>query len=226
MLCKAVRWATLLAASAVSVPMAQAEVLCSDPFDEALACEWGNEVGDWSVSSGAYDATQLSFSPVAQSSLPFVLTDFVVEVDVSNIEDGGLWLRSSPFPSTRTGRVGVLLVTGGFGGTGTGLYWHVVEPTSTSLPAFGSASGLFTPGVSSARFRVEVIGDSYSVFVDGATTAASTFVTSAFSSGQVALYDNSGQTFDNFVLTAVPEPSALWLCAGGLLALGFVARRR
>lgn len=80
------------------------------------------------------------------------------------------------------------------------------------------------PGVIDPHLRVTVVGDTYSVFVDGSATAATTLTTAQFSSGQVALYDFSAQTFDNFAL--VPEPSALGLVvlAGG--AACWLRRRR
>ena len=51
--------------------------------------------------------------------------------------------------------------------------------------------------------------------------------TNAFSTGRVGLYDFSGQSFDNVVITAVPEPGSLaMLGIGGIGVLGSALRRR
>ena len=57
-------------------------------------------------------------------------------------------------------------------------------------------NNVFTSG-NDLHLRVEVIGDRYSVFVNGATTPATTLVTSEFSSGRVALYTSGNSRFDN-----------------------------
>lgn len=46
------------------------------------------------------------------------------------------------------------------------------------------------------------------------TTPLTTLTDSTFTSGRVGLYDSSSQTFDNFALAAVPEPS-IWVDALG-----------
>jgi hypothetical protein len=66
------------------------------------------------------------------------------------------------------------------------------------------------------HIHIEVSGNTYSAFVNGSLTPATTLTTSLFSSGQVALYDNSAQSFDNFVLQTVPEPSASLLIVIGV----------
>ena len=81
--------------------------------------------------------------------------------------------------------------------------------------------------LTSGYARVE--GDLYSVFVDGSTTHATTLSTDLFPSGEVGLYDYSGQTFGDFKLTntAVPEPTPYALLGSlGLTAAGFLHRRR
>jgi hypothetical protein len=64
---------------------------------------------------------------------------------------------------------------------------------------------------------------------NGSSTPATTLTTSAFTSGGVGLYDFSAQTFDNFVLSTVPEPSSLALIslgmAGSLASLALLRRK-
>ncbi len=94
---------------------------------------------------------------------------------------------------------GVLLVTGGNRGTGTGLYWHLVTNGSTYGSGLDGVNGLFTSGVSDAQIQVVVSGNNYSAYVNGSPTPATTITTSAFASGGVGLYGyNSHQTFANF----------------------------
>lgn len=215
--------AAILSTSAMGV---SAATLCSDSFSEAVSCEWGNEVGDWFVAEGVYDAARTGGRPMAESSLPFDLTDFSVEVDIRDVQDGGLWLRSFATDVGQRGRAGVLLVTGGRGGAGTTLYWHIVRPGDGPLSVLSESANLFDPGVTDARIRVVVAGNTYSAYVDGSATPVSTLVTSEFSSGRVALYDNSIQTFDNFTLTAVPEPATAGLLAAGMFLVAWKGVRR
>ena len=191
-----------------------------DNFDSGADALWNNDSGGWIDTGGVYQASVPDNSPNAHSSLPFQLTNFIVELDINNIDDGGVWLRSAAAPGTGIGRTGVLLVTGVNGG----LYWHNVTNGNSYGSALNSVAGLFTIGVSDPHLRIEVSGDNYAAFVDGSSVAATTLNTSNFSSGQVALYDNSGQTFDN-VSVAVPEPTGVF-AGWGLIAAAFFRRRR
>jgi hypothetical protein len=201
---------------------ARAGIIFSDNFNTGASPLWGNEVGSWFAAGGVYDSQFPSNNPPTYTGLPFVLSDFSIDVDVNLLQDGGIWLRSAGNTN------GVLLVTGGHLGTGTGLYWHVVTNGSFS-GILNEVTGLFTPGVSNAHIRVEVSGNSYSAFVNGSATAATTLTTGAFATGRVGLYDFSNQTFDNVVVAvpdvaAVPEPSSLILFTIGFV--GIVGRGR
>jgi len=199
----------------------------TDNFDSGASSLWENNVGNWSASSGVYSAGTISNFPSAASALPWVLDDFTLEFDINDVQDGGVWLRSSVSAGS-IGRVGVLLVTGAGAGA---LYWHVVTDGSNYGSSLNPVGGLFTPGASDAHFRIEVSGSTYSVYLDGATVAAATLIDGSFASGKVALYDFSDQTFDNVILTGagvmpVPEPGTWAMLLAGLLAVGEVVRRR
>jgi hypothetical protein len=201
----------------VAGPASAQVVLFSDDFAAGASPLWGNEVGSWVAAGGVYTAQLPSNSPPTYSGLPFALGFFTFDVDINNVQDGGVWLRSANNAN------GVLLVTGGAASGFTGLYWHTVVGGTVS-PPLNLVNGLFTPGVSDPHLRIEVSGDDYAVFVDGNLTPATTLTTNLFPTGRAGLYDFSGQTFDNVLIT-VPEPSALALL--GLVAgCGLLHRRR
>ncbi|HUB25105.1 MAG TPA: LamG-like jellyroll fold domain-containing protein [Tepidisphaeraceae bacterium] len=201
-------------------------VIFQDSFDGPPSTQWSNSVGDWTTSNGCYFATQPRGRPATYTGLPFDLTDFTVDVDIKNVGDGGLWLRSDGSDQN-----GVLLVTGGLGygdgqrgnGAGGALYWHVYQNGRHADP-ISVANGVFVPDTN-CHIHVVVRGDHYAAFINGATTPASEFVDDTYSHGQVGLYDNqpsigggSGerQMFANFTLsrltpadTTSPPPNDL-----------------
>lgn len=172
--------------------------LFTDNFARGPSSLWRSEVGGWIADGGVYSATAPENFPNAHSSLPYVLADGSIDVDINDVQDGGIWVRSSPAPGTPIGVKGVLLVTGGGPNNGTGIYWHVVTDGQSYGSVIGSLAGLFTPGSTDAHLTVTFIGDTYRAYVNG--TLVSTITTPAFDVGCVALYDNSGQTFDNVVV--------------------------
>lgn len=195
--------------------------LFSDDFNSGASSLWGSESGSWFASGGEYQAQYPDNLPNAHSSLPFELQDFEFEVDINNVYDGGVWLRSHENTGS-VGVSGVLLVS-----KGTGLYWHVVTGSSYG-GILNSVGGLFAAG-SDIHLRVTVSGDVYSAYLGSGTTPVTTLTTDVFSSGRVALYQyDSRQAFDNVALNgggAVPIPGAGWLLGAGLLGLVGLRKR-
>ncbi|MGK7929667.1 MAG: hypothetical protein AB4290_31235 [Spirulina sp.] len=216
--------AAALTLCTLGIGQARGATIFTDNFDAGVSPLWGNEIGNWTESGGTYTATSPGNFPNAHSSLPFVLTDFSIDLDINNVEDGGVWLRSAEAQGTSVGRTGVLLTT-----AAGGLYWHIVTDPNNYGPILNFASGLFDPGISDPNIRIEVSGDTYSAFVNGSLTPATTLTTNAFASGQIALYDNSNQTFASFGVetpdvASVPEPSSSIILT--LIGVGMLCQYR
>jgi hypothetical protein len=160
-----------------------------DTFEPSASPAWGNERGDWYASNGVYNARQPANSPLTYSSITALpdLVDFTVDINIRDVDDGGVFLRST---FTENGISGVLLVTGGWGHTGSSLYWHIVQNDSVGAPLAEATLPGFAG--SDTHLRITVVGDTYSVFVNGAAQPATVFRNSMFTSGRVALYDYSG----------------------------------
>ncbi len=188
-----------------------AQTVFTDNFDTGASPLWSNLRGAWTASAGVYSAAIPQNIPPTFTGLPFVLENFAVDVDINQVADGGIWLRCGA-----AGTNGVVLITGGFGwgsgvrggNAGRSLYWHVITPQNWNNPPVpGQVDNVFsTPGVQSAHLRVEVVGNRYSAFLNGSTNAITAIVetNALYSAGHVGLYDYSGQTFDNFVLSIPP----------------------
>jgi len=188
----------LVIAGAFSPLPTGAAFIFQDDFASGPSPLWGNESGAWTGSSGTYYATAPNNNPCAFSSLPFDLKAFSVDFDINSVSDGGIFLRAQAAAGTALGVQGVLLnFKVPFGGPR--MYWHVFYGTNGSAPLnltyldYGA-----TPHV-----HVEVVGDTYTAYVNGSTVPATTLTTNVFSTGRVALYDFSGQTFSNFVVERV-----------------------
>jgi len=209
------QWIILILCFFVVSPV-WALTIFSDNFDSGANYAWGNETGEWYTAGGVYKSKNI---PAYSSVTTFPnLTNFEVNVDIKNLHDGGIMLRSSDWDN------GVALITGGWGGHFNGLYWHVKVNGSWGVPLNKKA----IPGLlgSDVSLRIVVNGNTYSAYINGSTTPATILVNSQFSSGKVALYNNSAQAFDNFSIsipnaTSVPEPCTLLLFGISLIELGF-----
>lgn len=220
-------------AAAVAASPAAALVVFSDDFNAGASAAWGNQVGSWRTGAGTYDATNPGNSPVTYTDVTTQtgLTDFVLDVDVNELDDGGIWLRSN----YNAGSInGVLLVTGGSGGSNDGLYWHTVQNGSYS-GAQNSATQSGLQGTN-RHIRVVVSGNTYTAYLDGSLSPFTSLTTNLFASGSAGLYDFSptsgasdprGQTFDNFqISTEVPEPATLALLGLAIAGLALTLRAR
>ena len=188
----------------------QAQIIFTDNFDSGASPMWSNLRGNWFAASGVYQAANPQNNPPTFTGLPFVLQNFAIDVDINQVADGGFWLRCDP-----TGTNGVVLVTGGNGwgagnrggNAGRSLYWHVITAANyNNPPKLNEVVGVFNPSVDNVHLRVEVVSNTYSVFLNGSTNATTTLIetNNIYSMGHVGLYDFSGQTFDNFVLQIPP----------------------
>ncbi|HWX19921.1 MAG TPA: hypothetical protein VN578_08460 [Candidatus Binatia bacterium] len=200
-----------------------AQIVFTDNFDAGASPLWSNLRGNWASSGGVYYATQPNNIPATFTGLPFVLQNFAIDVDINQVADGGIWLRSDA-----SGTNGVLLVTGGYGwgsgnrgpNAGRSLYWHVITDANyNNPPILNPVFNVFTnPGVQNVHLRIEVVDNQYSAFVNGSTNATTSLLETnrTYSSGHVGLYDFSSQTFDNFVLQIPPGfgPYSLAITSG------------
>jgi hypothetical protein len=211
---------------------ARAATLFFDDFNSGASPTWSNTSGNWTAEGDVYRAQDPNNFPNAHSfvsSLPS-LTDFSVTVDVNAVRDGGVWLRASSDPTSSVGVTGVLLIFLNDGRAPNTLFWH--EVISSYGSEHNSASNQFSGNFS---LRIDVQGDTYSAFVKGNSTQATTFVSNKFTSAYVGLYDHDVfpgdvQSFDNFRLSvSVPGPIAGAGLPGLILAsvglLGWWRRR-
>jgi len=216
--------AICLLATSFTTLDAKAAVLFTDTFDSGVAnSAWGNESGEWYVHDGVYDTLYPDNAPITYTSVNGAtlsnLTDFTVDVDIKSLSDGGIYLRSTDSLH------GILLVTRG-GYDFQGVYWHVVNGDFSDAYNLTDIADLRD---SNSHIKVTVEGNTYTAAITNGSgmTVESVFTDSTYTSGKVALYDNSGQSFDNVVISGdspapAPEPSTLilgFLSLGGLFGL-------
>ena len=205
-------------------PASALTIIYSDAFDTTEA-EWGNQLGDWTTSGGSYYAQNPSNNPLTYSLLPYTVTDFTVELNISGPNDGGIYLRANADRSR-----GVLLIFGGLAHTGTGLYWHIGPDYETIVNP--TPQGLLSHDTT-AHLRIVVTGNLYEAYLNGGTDPVTSLIDNSVSSGYIGLYDLTGgfggQTFDNLVLAAaVPEASTVMMAiiGLGLVVIAKIPRRK
>jgi len=187
--------------SLITAAAAGQTVVFSDSFDQGPDPLWANERGQWISVDGEYVAAQPSNSPPTLTTLPFSLSDFVVDVDIRQVSDGGIWLHVDDDAQN-----GVLLVTGGFVRTGTGFYFHTVQDGSFSAPQ-SVTQGLFAQG-QDIHLRVIARGPTYDVYLNDAIVPVTSLTLPEPRTGRVGLYDfaDPAQRFDNFILSGPCDP--------------------
>ena len=200
---------------------ARAATLFFDDFNYGASPAWSNTSGNWTADNGVYRALEPNNFPNAHSfvsTLP-ALTDFSVTVDVNAARNGGVWLRAADVPTFGLGVTGVLLIVLNDALHPNALFWHEVTNPETYGPEFNSA---FNLPLGNFSLRIDVQGNTYSAFVNGSSTPATTFISNKFTSGFVGLYDEhdmpSRQSFDNFRLSDAPAPVPI-PPVGGLFGL-------
>ena len=204
-----------------SVTTLFASTLFEDNFDTGPKADWGNERGDWFVNDGAYQSTQPNNWPATLSSITSYpnLEDFIVEVDIYNVNNGGLFLRTVPETGQSHISQGIaLVVDAGSYLDNPIIYWHVLSSGSVWGPRLNIVE---LPDIISGddiHLRIIVEGDNFLAFVNSSSAPTTSLTSNAYSSGSVALYDfDSNQSFDNFELKEViPEPSSMILLVLGV----------
>jgi hypothetical protein len=102
-------------------------------------------------------------------------------------------------------------------GRGFGSVLEDLEVTLGDVPVapLKVEGGVFTPGVTSFHLRLEAIGGTYAVYLNGSATPIASVISDRFRSGQVSLYSYGPQTYDNVKLD---EYARLTLSAPNLRA--------
>ncbi|MGE4071038.1 MAG: hypothetical protein AB7E72_07675 [Lysobacterales bacterium] len=185
-------YALLLAFSTAS-----AQSVYTDNFDAGPQLPWSNLRGDWQATAGEFAAQAPTNTPPTATLLPLELSDFSFELDVLDVADGGLWLRTDP-----TANAGVLLVL-----FPDRIYWHVISSVAGPYTIYQQASITPNLGAGATRLRVTARGPILRAYLRESATAITTLDLRTVSvppglnylSGRVGLYDNAapGTRFDN-----------------------------
>lgn len=186
--------------ASLAAPTHAGDVAFFDDFEDGASPLWGNEFGDWSAADGVYNAAIPSTAPNAHSTLPFLMADLTIEVDINNATDGGVWLRSQAIEGP-VGVKGVLFVV-----KDGDVYWHVATDSGYG-PILNRVNNTYPPG-GDIHVRIEATCDTFAAYLNDSKTPVTTITTTQHLAGRVALYDFGAQTFDNVMLTGDELASA------------------
>ncbi|MFT3684583.1 MAG: LamG domain-containing protein [Phycisphaerales bacterium] len=223
-----------LSADEVGQVMRNGASPCNTAFQDLFAPfspQWSNYSGNWANTGDGYRPLSPDNDPITCTALPYDLVDYDLTVDIHNLTDGGVWVRTDG-----TNQNGLLLITGGWGygqgvrggNCGAVLYFHRIVNGSASEPLALTAP-IFTPGTDHS-IRVAVSGPVYAVYVDGAAAPATVLVDTTFSHGRVGLYSDQPnttaggfgppQTVTGLVLSGIGPTAAraypVSVCPGGV----------
>ena len=193
--------------------------LFTDTFAAGASPLWSNQRGNWAVDDYGYFAQNPGAGPLTATLLPFVVSDFVLDLDITFNNDEGIWLRSDA-----SANAGVVLIIRSYD-----IYWHVIlDAIEGPWEQYGWSS--HTLGGDLYHVTITGQGNLLKAYlnerVSPTTTLDLTSFTHDYSTGRVGLYSYSGVRFNNVVLSGdlgTPEPgSAILLCLGGV----FIVLRR
>ena len=144
-------------------------LLFEDTFEGCRSPLWREFNGNWQVTDGAYHTSEFSNS----NWLPLEPNNFTVELEMSDIQGGGLWMRLADGS-------GVILQIGSTSNDDF-LYWQVLEADVLGPALSPSANGVITPSTGKHIIKVVVEGAIYAAYVDGnlATTLSHTDIIDA-----------------------------------------------
>ncbi|MBK8268940.1 MAG: hypothetical protein IPK83_11805 [Planctomycetes bacterium] len=180
-----------------------------DTFDSGPNPRWLGERGSWTIAGGGYSAGAPNLNPATYSSFMLPMTDFSVEFDVVRATyvgftgNTGVWLRSA---LTGFQPSGVLLSLGDLPPYNTGdVFWTRWNGNGYSAPE-GVVQGLYNEG-DTVHMRVDVRGNTYTAYINDATTPTTTLVTPDYPAGKIALFDNASTDtlFDNLFIQSLPS---------------------
>ena len=190
---------------------ARSDVLFSDNFNSGASSAWGNEAGNWTANGGVYRAQSPNNFPNTHSFVTTFpsLTDFSVSTIVVSGRDGGIWLRAAADPTSSVGVTGILLIFLNDGIHDNTLFWHQVTTANGGNPYGAELNTASNLPLGNFLLRIDVQGNTYSAYLNGSNTPATTFTSSLFTSGYTGVYDhdifnNGAQAFDNFSLNSLP----------------------
>ena len=184
----------------ISADASCSEIILQEGFNDGIAQGFGNEVGDWEIVDGRYTATRgrFRFSTVSDSMSS---SDYYLEADFINANDGGLILRAQDEER------GIALIVRP---TDNDIYWAEVWWTTDKGRGWGARHQIKTLGHKPGEdlhIKVVVRGNQFKAYVNGQLKTI--LRSEQFPKLKVALYlyHQSGQYWDNVTVRSLSDPS-------------------